>query len=136
MKENDDKHNTIVTSEQREKKEINIAIGSRLLELRTENAISKRDMAKLLGLTVPQYHRYEGGTNTLPYEMLAKICEQYHFDLNYVVTGIKEEKISILAQVANMSWNEKCETFKHLMQYWGEFMRRANWSRLLERENE
>ena len=135
MTETETKTNLSSSYIPRDKKEINIAIGNRLQELRMENAISKKEIATLLDLTVPQYHRYEGGTNMFPYEMLAKIQETYHFDLNYIFTGKRTEPRNLLAQIANMTWHEKCESFAQLMQYWGEFMRRANWSKLMEKEN-
>lgn len=49
----------------------------RLRELREDNDLKQKDIAKLLGINQQVYSRYELGIRSLPIELLIKLCEFY-----------------------------------------------------------
>ena len=57
----------------------------RLRELREDHDLSQRALAKILGLTQPQYCRYEQGYRDLPTDILIRLADMYHTSTDYIL---------------------------------------------------
>ena len=57
----------------------------RLRELREDHDLSQRTLAKTLGLTQPQYWRYEQGYRDLPTDILVQLADIYHTSTDYIL---------------------------------------------------
>ena len=57
----------------------------RLRELREDHDLSQRMLAKTLGLTQPQYCRYEQGYRDLPTDILIHLADIYHTSTDYIL---------------------------------------------------
>ncbi|MBQ8619713.1 MAG: helix-turn-helix transcriptional regulator [Clostridia bacterium] len=57
----------------------------RLRELREDHDLSQRALAKILGLTQPQYCRYEQGYRDLPTDILIQLADLYHTSTDYIL---------------------------------------------------
>jgi len=57
----------------------------RLRELREDHDLSQRSLAKILGLTQPQYCRYEQGYRDLPTDILIRLADLYHTTTDYIL---------------------------------------------------
>jgi len=57
----------------------------RLRELREDHDMSQRTLAKILGLTQPQYCRYEQGYRDLPTDILVQLADIYHTSTDYIL---------------------------------------------------
>ena len=57
----------------------------RLRELREDHDLSQRKLASLLGLTQPQYFRYEQGYRDLPTDILIRLANLYGTSTDYIL---------------------------------------------------
>lgn len=57
----------------------------RLRELREDHDFTQRALAKMLGLTQPQYCRYEQGYRDLPTDILIQLADLYHTSTDYIL---------------------------------------------------
>lgn len=57
----------------------------RLRELREDHDLSQRALARMLGLTQPQYCRYEQGYRDLPTDILIQLADLYHTSTDYIL---------------------------------------------------
>lgn len=57
----------------------------RLRELREDHDFSQRALAGILGLTQPQYCRYEQGYRDLPTDILVHLADLYHTSTDYIL---------------------------------------------------
>ena len=57
----------------------------RLRELREDHDFSQRALAKILGLTQPQYCRYEQGYRDLPTDILIHLADLYQTSTDYIL---------------------------------------------------
>ena len=57
----------------------------RLRELREDHDLSQRKLASLLGLTQPQYFRYEQGYRDLPTDILIRLANLYDTSTDYIL---------------------------------------------------
>lgn len=62
-----------------------MAYYKRLRELREDHDFSQRALAKILGLTQPQYCRYEQGYRDLPIDLLVRLADLYHTSTDYIL---------------------------------------------------
>lgn len=62
-----------------------MAYYKRLRELREDHDLSQRALAKELGLTQPQYCRYEQGYRDLPTDILLQLADLYHTSTDYIL---------------------------------------------------
>lgn len=58
-------------------KEVNIALGHRLRELRMKNNYTQKQIGEALGVTCWQVQSYENGKNSLPTGRLYILCKLY-----------------------------------------------------------
>lgn len=57
----------------------------RIKDLREDADLSQEAFAEIIGLSRPQYTRYETGTNEMPIKYLIKICKYYDISADYVL---------------------------------------------------
>ena len=57
----------------------------RVRELREDHDLTQRQVAAILGLTQPQYFRYEQGYRDLPTDILIKLADLYHTSTDYIL---------------------------------------------------
>ena len=62
-----------------------MAYYKRLRELREDHDFSQRALAKILGLTQPQYFRYEQGYRDLPTDILVRLADLYQTSTDYIL---------------------------------------------------
>jgi len=62
-----------------------MAYYKRLRELREDHDFSQRALAKILGLTQPQYCRYEQGYRDLPTDILIHLADLYQTSTDYIL---------------------------------------------------
>lgn len=65
----------------------------RLRELREDNDLKQKDIAKILGINQQVYSRYELGIRSLPIELLIKLCKFYNVSSDWVLGLNPQEKI-------------------------------------------
>ena len=64
----------------------------RLRELREDHDLSQRTLAKTLGLTQPQYCRYEQGYRDLPTDILIRLADMYETSTDYILDRTDDPK--------------------------------------------
>lgn len=57
----------------------------RLRELREDHDLTQRKLAAMLGLTQPQYFRYEQGYRDLPTDILISLADIYDTSTDYIL---------------------------------------------------
>ena len=57
----------------------------RLRELREDSDLTQRQLAAILGLTQPQYFRYEQGYRDLPTDILIHLADLYKTSTDYIL---------------------------------------------------
>lgn len=62
-----------------------MAYYKRLRELREDHDLSQRKLASLLGLTQPQYNRYEQGYRDPPTDVLIRLADLYNTSTDYIL---------------------------------------------------
>lgn len=62
---------------------------TKLKELRIDNDLLQKDVAKILGINQQYYSRYENGQNELPLRHLKTLCLFYKVSADYIL-GIPE----------------------------------------------
>lgn len=63
----------------------------RLKDLREDNDLLQKDIAKKLGISQQYYSQYELGNYTMPIELLIKLAKDYNVSLDYLV-GLSDKK--------------------------------------------
>ena len=63
----------------------------RLKDLREDNDLLQKDIAKFLDISQQYYSQYELGKYTMPIELLIKLSKFYNVSLDYLV-GISNDK--------------------------------------------
>lgn len=56
----------------------------RIRDLREDNDQKQQTIAKLLGITQPQYHLYESGKREIPLHMAIMLADYYGVTLDYL----------------------------------------------------
>lgn len=57
----------------------------RIRELREDHDMTQRQLAAILGLTQPQYFRYEQGYRDLPTDILIRLADLYQTSADYIL---------------------------------------------------
>lgn len=57
----------------------------RLRELREDNDLTQRDLAKILNMKQPQYFRYEKGFCDIPTDILIFLAKFYNVSVDYIL---------------------------------------------------
>lgn len=58
---------------------------NRLKELRENNDLYQKDIAKFLNMSQTGYSKYEVGTNDIPTEILKKLAKFYNTSIDYLL---------------------------------------------------
>lgn len=64
----------------------------RLRELREDHDLTQRKLAGILGLTQPQYFRYEQGYRDLPTDILIRLADLYNTSTDYILERTNQSK--------------------------------------------
>ncbi|ANY67277.1 hypothetical protein BBD42_12945 [Paenibacillus sp. BIHB 4019] len=78
----------------------------RLKSLRKRKKLTQEEAANKLGMARTTYSGYERGTSEPDFETLAKISAFYQEDLNWLITGVKQN--------VNEDLEQMIEDFVHL----------------------
>lgn len=62
----------------------------KMYDLRTDNDLQQKDIAKILGVRQQQYSRYETGQNELPIRHLITICKYYRVSADWMLNLITD----------------------------------------------
>lgn len=62
-----------------------MAYYKRLRDLREDHDMTQRQLAAILGLTQPQYFRYEQGYRDLPTDILIRLANLYNTSTDYIL---------------------------------------------------
>ena len=65
----------------------------RLRELREDSDLTQRQLASFLGLTQPQYFRYEQGYRDLPTDILIRLADLYNTSTDYILERTDNPRI-------------------------------------------
>lgn len=57
----------------------------RIRELREDNDLTQRVLAKMLNMTQPQYNRYEQGYRDIPTDILIKLADIFNTSADYIL---------------------------------------------------
>lgn len=57
----------------------------RIRDLREDHDLTQRQVAEYLGMTQPQYFRYERGYRDIPTDVLLALAEYYHVSVDYLL---------------------------------------------------
>ncbi len=67
---------------------------TRIKELREDNDLKQKDVAKILGIDQQYYSQYERGVNELPIRHLIKLCTYYGVSADYIL-GLPKDLLYI-----------------------------------------
>ena len=62
----------------------------RIRELREDNDLTQREIARYLGTTQQVYSRYEKGENEIPVRHIVSLCRYYRVSADYML-GLRDE---------------------------------------------
>ena len=65
----------------------------RLRELREDHDLTQREIAAFLGITQPQYFRYEQGYRDLPTDILIRLADRYCVSTDYILNRTDEPEV-------------------------------------------
>ena len=65
---------------------------NRIKELREDNDLKQKDVAKILNISQQQYARYELEENEMAYGQLIKLAEYYNKSIDYILYVTDERK--------------------------------------------
>lgn len=63
----------------------------RIRDLREDNDVLQKDIAKLLGISQQYYSQYEKGDRTITINHLITLAKYYHTSIDYIV-GLSDDK--------------------------------------------
>lgn len=62
-----------------------MAYYKRIRDLREDHDLTQRQVAEYLGMTQPQYLRYERGYRDIPTDILLALAKLYHTSTDYIL---------------------------------------------------
>lgn len=62
-----------------------MAYYKRLRELREDHDLTQKELGRILGLTQPQYCRYEQGYRDPPTDIIIRLANLYHTSTDYIL---------------------------------------------------
>ena len=68
-------------------------VGKKLKDLREDNDLFQKDIAKLLHVCQQAYSKWENNTEIIPLKHLNTLCNFYNVSMDYIL-GFKKEKIT------------------------------------------
>ena len=86
-------------------------MGDKLRSLRMEKKLTQKQVAERIGLAISAVSSYESNNRYPSYEVLLKLARIFHVSTDYLlgmtdkrnidVTGLDEEEIELLSQIAD-----------------------------------
>ena len=70
-----------------------IIMDLKLKELREDNDLTQKEIAKMLNISQRAYSHYEIGSREIPLELLIKLADYYNVSLDYIVNRKKRNLI-------------------------------------------
>lgn len=67
---------------------------NRLKDIRENNDLKQKDIAKILNVSRPNYTRWETKEKIIPLERLNEFCNYFKININYVI-GLTNDKVVI-----------------------------------------
>ena len=64
---------------------MSMAYYKRLRDMREDHDLTQREVAAILGITQPQYFRYEQGYRDLPTDLLIRLADLYSTSVDYLL---------------------------------------------------
>lgn len=64
----------------------------RIRDLREDHDLTQRQVAEYLGMSQPQYFRYEQGYRDIPTDVLLALAELYHTSTDYILGRTDDPK--------------------------------------------
>ena len=64
----------------------------RLRDLREDHDLTQREIAAELGITQPQYFRYEQGYRDVPTDILIHLADRYNTSVDYILGRTNDPK--------------------------------------------
>ena len=65
---------------------------SRLRDLREDNDLSQKELAKIIGMSQTGYSKYETGENDVPTVILIKLARFYSVSIDYLLGETNEKQ--------------------------------------------
>ncbi len=65
---------------------------SRLRDLREDNDLSQKELAKIIGMSQTGYSKYETGENDIPTVILIKLARFYSVSIDYLLGETNEKQ--------------------------------------------
>ncbi len=88
-----------------------VDMGDKLRSLRMEKKLTQKQVAERIGLAISAVSSYESNNRYPSYEVLLKLARIFHVSTDYLlgmtdkrnidVTGLDEEEIELLSQIAD-----------------------------------
>ena len=92
-------------------------MGEKLKSLRIEKNLTQKQVADRIGLAISAVSSYESGTRYPSYDVLVKLARIFHVSTDYLlgmtntrnidVTGLRDNDIELVSQLADMLRNKK-----------------------------
>lgn len=101
------------------KKDINVQIGKRLREARTNMNIDTSVFAELLEVTEEHYRKLEAGASGLSVDKVLLLYDTYGIDPTYLITGISSniKEFNLEYYIANSSKEQRNQFFDRVLAY-------------------
>ena len=64
----------------------------RIRDLREDHDLTQRQLAAILGITQPQYFRYEQGYRDIPTDLLIRLADYYDVSTDYILGRTEARK--------------------------------------------
>ena len=91
-------------------------IGQRLKDIRKKNGYTQEEFSELMGMSLNYYGKIERGEGRLSIEKLIFLHEKMNVDLNFLLTGNKNQAMDFYSVLADCP-KEKVFDFEQLIRY-------------------
>lgn len=102
---------------ERNKKEQNIEIGSRLRDIRENLGYTQSKVAMLLNVCDEHYRKIESGSTGLTISKVIILYDELNIDPTFLLTGKRQDTCDIDYIMANSSKEEKNRFMKRVFEY-------------------
>ena len=106
------------------KREVNIQIGKRLREIRSNLRCRQSEFADLLGVSEEHYRKYESGVTGLSADKMLILYKMYHIDPTYLITGDCMKDFDVDYYIANCNKEQRAVLLERVIAYMSELIRK------------
>lgn len=101
-----------------EEKRLNLEIGCRLKEVRTNTKYTQEQFAEAMQVSVEQYRKIENGRYGLNPKKMEILNKKYRIDLNYLITGMRDgSPFYVEFYLANCDLTQRNEFIERVLLY-------------------